>query len=132
MPIIKSGTYYDTVQDYYGLGEESDKNKQSKQLRASLGAIVDLAKGGMPARNKKNFRSTESGAGMTQAGVKAYRRMNPGSKLSTAVTEDKPGPKRAARRKSYCARSAGQMKMFPKAAKDPNSRLRQARRRWKC
>lgn len=132
MPIIKSGTYYDTLQDYYGLGEESDKNKQSKQLRASLGAIVDLAKGGMPARNKKNFRSTESGAGMTQAGVKAYRRMNPGSKLSTAVTEDKPGPKRAARRKSYCARSAGQMKMFPKAAKDPNSRLRQARRRWKC
>ena len=132
MPIIRSGTYYDTVQDYYGLGEESDKNKQSKQLRASLGAIVDLAKGSMPARNKKNFRSTESGAGMTQAGVKAYRRMNPGSKLSTAVTEDKPGPKRAARRKSYCARSAGQMKMFPKAAKDPNSRLRQARRRWKC
>lgn len=132
MPIIKSGTYYDTFQDYYGLGEESDKNKQSKQLRASLGTIVDLAKGGMPARNKKNFRSTKSGAGMTQAGVKAYRRMNPGSKLSTAVTEDKPGPKRAARRKSYCARSAGQMKMFPGAAKDPNSRLRQARRRWKC
>jgi hypothetical protein len=132
MPILKSGTYYDTLQDYYGLGEESDKNKQSKQLRASLGTIVDLAKGGMPARNKKNFRSTESGAGMTQAGVKAYRRMNPGSKLTTAVTEDKPGPKRAARRKSYCARSAGQMKMFTKAAKDPNSRLRQARRRWKC
>ena len=40
--------------------------------------------------------------------------------------------KRAARRKSYCARSAGQMKKFPKAAKNPNSRLRQARRRWKC
>ena len=34
--------------------------------------------------------------------------------------------------KSYCARSAGQMKKFPKAAKDPNSRLRQARKRWKC
>jgi hypothetical protein len=132
MPIIKSGTYYDTLQDYYGLGEESDKNKKSKQLRASLGTIVDLAKGGMPARNKKNFRSTKSGAGMTQAGVKSYRRMNPGSKLSTAVTEDKPGPKRSARRKSYCARSAGQMKMFPNAAKDPNSRLRQARKRWKC
>jgi hypothetical protein len=132
MPILKSGTYYDTLQDYYGLGEESDKNKQSKQLRASLGTIVDLADGGMPARNKKNFRSTEAGAGMTEAGVKAYRRMNPGSKLTTAVTEDKPGPKRSARRKSYCARSAGQMKMFPKAAKDPNSRLRQARKRWKC
>ena len=132
MPILRSGSFYDTLQDYYGLGEESDKNKQSKQLRASLGTIVDLADGGMPARNKKNFRSTEAGAGMTEAGVKAYRRMNPGSKLSTAVTEDKPGPKRSARRKSYCARSAGQMKMFPKAAKDPNSRLRQARKRWKC
>jgi len=112
--------------------EESDKNKNSKILMANLGMMVGYEKGGMPARNKKNYRSTESGAGMTQAGVKAYRRMNPGSKLSTAVTEDKPGPKRAARRKSYCARSAGQMKMFPNAAKDPNSRIRQARRRWKC
>ena len=27
----------------------------------------------MPARNKKNFRSTKSGAGMTKAGVKDYR-----------------------------------------------------------
>ena len=92
-----------------------------------------LSKGGMPARNKKNFRSTKSGAGMTQAGVAAYRRMNPGSKLKTAVTgKVKPGSKDAKRRKSFCARSAGQMKKFPKAAKDPNSRLRQARRRWKC
>ena len=44
----------------------------------------------------------------------------------------KPGSKAAKRRKSFCARSAGQMKKFPKAAKNPNSRLRQARRRWKC
>ena len=87
----------------------------------------------MPARNKKNFRPTKSGAGMTRAGVMSYRRMNPGSKLSTAVTgKVKPGSRSAKRRKSYCARSAGQMKMFPKAANDPNSRLRQARRRWKC
>ena len=57
-------------------------------------------------------------------------------KLKTAVTTKpsklKKGSKAANRRKSYCARSAGQMKKFPKAAKDPNSRLRQARRRWKC
>ena len=89
-------------------------------------------KGGMPKRNKKNFRPTKSGAGMTEAGVKAYRRKNPGSKLQTAVTEKNPTGKRAKRRKSFCARSAGQMKKFPKAAKDPNSRLRQARRRWRC
>ena len=48
------------------------------------------------------------------------------------LTGVKPGSKAAKRRKSFCARSAGQMKKFPKAAKDPNSRLRQARRRWKC
>ena len=86
----------------------------------------------MPARNRKNFRPTKAGAGMTKAGVAAYRRLNPGSKLKTAVTgKVKPGSKAAKRRKSFCARSAGQMKKFPKAAKDPNSRLRQARRRWK-
>ena len=77
-------------------------------------------------------RPTKSGAGMTKKGVAKYRRDNPGSKLKTAVTEDKPTGKRAERRKSYCARSAGQMKKFPKAAKDPDSRLRQARKRWKC
>jgi hypothetical protein len=78
-------------------------------------------------------RPTKAGAGMTQKGVEAYRRRNPGSKLKTAVTgKVKKGSKDAKRRKSYCARSAGQMKKFPKAAKDPNSRLRQARRRWKC
>lgn len=79
-----------------------------------------------------NFRPTKSGAGMTKKGVTAYRRANPGSKLQTAVTEDKPSPARAKRRKSFCARSAGQMKMWPEAAKDPNSRIRQARKRWKC
>ncbi len=77
-------------------------------------------------------RPTKSGAGMTAKGVAAYRRKNPGSKLKTAVTESNPTGKRAARRKSFCARSAGQMKKFPKAAKNPNSRLRQARKRWRC
>jgi hypothetical protein len=77
-------------------------------------------------------RPTKQGAGMTKKGVAKYRRQNPGSKLQTAVTEKKPTGKRAARRKSFCARSAGQMKKFPKAAKNPNSRLRQARRRWRC
>ena len=94
---------------------------------------MHLAEGGMPARNKKNFRATKKGAGMTKAGVKAYRKLNPGSKLKTAVTgKVKKGSKAAKRRKSFCARSAGQMKKFPKAAKNPNSRLRQARKRWRC
>ena len=87
----------------------------------------------MPRRNKKNFRPTKQGAGVTEAGVRAYRKLNPGSKLKTAVTKKKNlTEKEKSRRKSFCARSAGQMKKFPKAAKDPNSRLRQARKRWRC
>ena len=46
-------------------------------------------------------RPTKSGAGMTQKGVEAYRRRNPGSKLKTAVTgKVKKGSKDAKRRKS--------------------------------
>ena len=105
----------------------STVEKPDPRIRKSRGGDV------MPKRNKKNFRPTEKGAGMTRAGVAAYRRANPGSKLKTAVTgKVKKGSKAAKRRKSYCARSLGQMKKFPKAAKDPNSRIRQARRRWKC
>lgn len=43
-----------------------------------------------------------------------------------------PQPEGGKRKDSFCARSAGQMKMWPKAAKDPNSRLRKARRAWDC
>ena len=79
-----------------------------------------------------NFRPTKAGAGMTKKGVTAFRKANPGSKLQTAVTEKAPSAARAKRRESYCARSEGQMKQFPEAAKDPDSRLRQARKRWRC
>ena len=116
-------------------GDTQDYNYGGFDKSLDIVEIPTFKRGGdnMPARNKKNFRPTEKGAGMTKAGVAAYRRANPGSKLKTAVTgKVKPGSKDAKRRKSFCARSAGQMKKFPKAAADPNSRLRQARRRWKC
>jgi hypothetical protein len=97
---------------------------------------VDRFKTFLEKDSKGHFRATDKGAGMTQKGVDAFRRANPGSKLQTAVTTKpsklKKGSKAANRRKSFCARSAGQMKKFPKAAKDPDSRLRQARRRWNC
>ena len=98
--------------------------------------VLGFKRGGdvMPPRNKKNFRPTEKGAGMTAAGVAAYRRANPGSKLKTAVTGKvkKKGLNGTKRRKSYCARSLGQLKISAKTRNDPNSRIRQARRRWKC
>jgi hypothetical protein len=64
----------------------------------------------------------------------AYRRANPRSKLQTAVTEKKPTGKRAARRRSYCARSFRSIKnvVSAKTRNNPNSRIRQARRRWRC
>ena len=81
-----------------------------------------------------NFRRTKQGAGMTEKGVKAYRKANPGSKLKTAVTEDSPTGKRAARRKSFCARMTGMKKKLTsaKTANDPNSRINKSLRAWKC
>ena len=109
------------------------KKLENTRRKSNKFASGGRARDKQPPKTKKYFRSTKSGAGMTKAGVARYRRENPGSKLKTAVTgKVKPGSKAAKRRKSFCARSAGQMKKFPKAARDPNSRLRQARRRWKC
>ena len=86
----------------------------------------------MPARNKKNFRPTKKGAGMTRAGVAAYRRANPGSKLKTAVTgKVKPGSKAAKRRKSFCARMSG-VKGPMKDSKGRPTRKALALRKWNC
>lgn len=87
-----------------------------------------------PAWTRSEGKSKSGG--LNRKGIASYRRENPGSTLSLPVTTPpsklKPGSKAAKRRKSYCARSAGQMKKFPSAAKDPNSRLRLARKKWNC
>ena len=117
-----------SIEDY-GKGKNFP-GKIIRVLNAKGGRVRDK----QPPKTKKYFRSTKSGAGMTKAGVARYRRDNPGSKLKTAVTgKVKPGSKAAKRRKSYCARSLGQLKRASaKTRNDPNSRIRQARRRWKC
>ena len=70
-------------------------------------------------------RSTESGAGMTSAGVKKYNSRT-GGDLKTAVTTPpsklKAGSKAAGRRKSFCARSRGWN----------GERGKAARSRWNC
>ena len=55
---------------YYG-------REENNAMRTDFDVRPRFAKGGMPPRNKKNFRPTKAGAGMTRAGVKAYRRLNP-------------------------------------------------------
>lgn len=76
-------------------------------------------------------------SGMSPKAVKAYRREHPGSKLQTAVTTKpgklKKGSKASKRRKSYCSRSRGQMKMHNiSCAKTPDKAICKARRRWNC
>lgn len=63
--------------------------------------------------------------GLNAKGRASYNRAN-GANLQA------PQPEGGPRRDSFCARSAGQMKMWPEAAKDPDSRLRKARRAWNC
>jgi hypothetical protein len=72
--------------------------------------------------------------GLSPAAVKAYRRENPGSKLQTAVTEKNPKGKRADRRSNFCSRMSGMKDKLTsaKTARDPDSRINKALRRWNC
>lgn len=63
--------------------------------------------------------------GLNARGRAAYNRAN-------NANLQPPQPEGGPRRDSFCARSAGQMKMWPEAAADPDSRLRKARRAWNC
>tara|TARA_R100001509_G_scaffold80597_1_gene45369 strand:- start:648 stop:1055 length:408 start_codon:yes stop_codon:yes gene_type:complete len=79
-----------------------------------------------PVSKDKSATGGAAGGGMTEKGVKEYKRKNPGSKLQTAVTTKpsklKPGSKDANRRKSFCARSRSWK----------SERGLAARRRWNC
>ena len=80
---------------------------------------------------------SESG-GLNRKGIESYRRENPGSKLSMAVTTKpsklKKGSKAANRRKSFCARMGGMKRRLTsaKTARDPDSRINKALRKWNC
>jgi len=80
---------------------------------------------------KKAYQNPEGG--LNKKGREHFKRTE-GANLKPPVSAEKAkkSPTAAKRRKSFCARSEGQMKMYPEAAKDPNSRLRKARRKWEC
>ena len=89
-----------------------------------------------PAWTRKEGQNPEGG--LNRKGIESYRRENPGSKLSLAVTTKpsklKPGSKAANRRKSFCARMGGMKKRLTsaKTANDPDSRINKALRKWNC
>jgi len=97
---------------------EPDSPMKKAEPRRTIGRGKNFNK---VAKNK-SARGGAAGGGMTEKGVRAYRRKNPGSKLKTAVTEKNPKGKRAARRKSFCARSRSWK----------SERGLAARRRWRC
>jgi hypothetical protein len=77
---------------------------------------------------------SESG-GLNKKGIASYRRENPGSKLSMAVTTPpsklKKDSKPAKRRRSFCARMSG----MPGPMKKPNgkpTRKALSLRKWNC
>ncbi len=72
--------------------------------------------------------------GLSQKAVNAYRRENPGSKLQTAVTEKNPEGKRSKRRANFCRRMSGMKSKLTssKTARDPDSKINKALRRWRC
>jgi hypothetical protein len=84
-----------------------------------------------PAWTRKEGKNPKGG--LNEKGRRSYNKANPDKPgLKPPAPNAKAGTKDGNRRKSFCARSAGQMKKFPEAAKDPESRLRKARRAWNC
>ena len=85
------------------------------------------------AWQRKEGKNPEGG--LNRKGIESYRRENPGSKLSMAVTTPpsklKPGSKAANRRKSFCARMGG-MPGPMKDEKGEPTRKALSLRKWNC
>jgi Domain of unknown function (DUF6321) len=114
--------------------EEAKAEVHAAHVRAAHGIDEEVEQLDERGANKYK-RPTEKGAGLTRAGVMKYRRENPGSKLSTAVTTEpsklKHGSKAWNRRKSFCARMSG-VKGPMKDSKGRPTRKAMSLRRWHC
>ena len=116
---------------YKGKGGGWKSVSEKTELLSFKSFVTEVA-----AWQRKEGKS-EAG-GLNRKGIESYRRENPGSKLSMAVTTKpsklKPGSKAANRRKSFCARMGGMKKRLTSAetARDPDSRINKALRKWNC
>lgn len=113
-----------------------ENNVDSEVIWEDLKDITDEDLFEVAAWQRKEGKNPEGG--LNKAGIASYRRENPGSKLQMAVTTKpsklKPGSKAANRRKSFCARMGGMKKRLTSAetARDPDSRINKALRKWNC
>ena len=123
----KSGNY-----DKEGLRKTPYKNPDSPNIKTNAERKKEMNE------DWSKVNKSDKTDGLSQKAVDAYRRENPGSKLKTAVTKDpsklKAGSKDANRRKSFCSRMGGMKKRLtnPENARDPDSPINKALRRWNC
>jgi len=96
------------------------------------GSCQPVSEAKSPAWQRSAGKSKSGG--LNAKGIASYRRANPGSKLSMAVTEKKPKGKRAKRRASFCRRMKGMKNKLTsaKTARDPDSRINKSLRKWNC
>ena len=113
-----------------------ENNVDSELIWEDLESVSDEELLEVAAWQRKEGKNPSGG--LNAKGVASYRRENPGSKLQTAVTTKpsklKAGSKAANRRKSFCARMGGMKKRLTSAetARDPDSRINKALRKWNC
>jgi len=113
-----------------------NNNIDSELIWEDLEAVTDEELLEVAAWQRKEGKSPKGG--LNAKGIAAYRRENPGSNLQMAVTTKpsklKPGSKAANRRRSFCARMGGMKKKLTSAetARDPDSRINKALRKWNC
>lgn len=121
----------------YDVDGDVDPNDKVEKKKGEYGEQIPTPFGKFRTKIGEDWQSVnrkDKTDGLSQKAVNAYRRENPGSKLQTAVTEKKPKGKRAKRRKSFCSRMKGMKKRLTsaKTARDPDSRINKALRRWNC
>jgi hypothetical protein len=123
--------------------------KEAANAAQQAAIAVNMKKKGITPKNEEIEQIDESEAwqrkegqnsegGLNRKGIQSYRAAHPGSKLSMAVTTKpsklKAGSKAANRRKSFCARMGGMKRRLTsaKTARDPDSRINKALRKWNC
>ncbi len=123
-------TFKEFLSEEHGAGEWGTDKLTKRYKKETPGQEEEIKEYAIDAKGHKS-----STGGLTQKGVDAYRRENPGSKLKTAVTTKpsklKPGSKDANRRKSFCARMSG-VKGPMKDEKGRPTRKALALRKWNC
>jgi hypothetical protein len=125
-PIVREGCW----KGYKQIGM---KKKGKKIVPNCVPANEEFVLEASPAWQRKAGKNPEGG--LNKKGIESYRKENPGSKLSLAVTTEpsklKTGSRPWKRRKSFCARMSG----MPGPMKDEKGRpTRKALslRKWNC